>query len=115
MFEEMRDSRFACGLVGGADLVPAHVRHHRRPVIRNDDEFETVGEFKIGDARPLRLRERAARAERKQKRGGETGNRSCGPIVTKRHHYCFWTGRASRLTNPLPRGLRCKDTAYQSL
>ena len=29
MFEEMREARFAGRLVGGADLVPDHLRHHR--------------------------------------------------------------------------------------
>ena len=75
VFEEMREPRFAGRLVGGADLVPDHVRHDRRAMIRHHDDFEPVGEREVGDlARwraPRRRRERpqsAARATRSASR-----------------------------------------------
>ena len=49
MFEEMGKPRLARRLVGGADLVPQHVGDHRRAVIGNDDDLETVREREVGD------------------------------------------------------------------
>ncbi len=51
MFEEMGQPRLARRLVGGANLVPDHVRHHRRAVIGNDDDLETVRQREVGDLR----------------------------------------------------------------
>ena len=42
MLEEMRGARFADDLVGGADLVPDHLRHDRRAMIGDDDDLQPV-------------------------------------------------------------------------
>ncbi len=44
MLEEMREAGLAGRLVGGADLVPDHVRDHRRPAVGDDDDLHAVGE-----------------------------------------------------------------------
>ena len=48
MFEEMREPRFARRLVGGADLVPDHVRDDRRAVIRDHHDLQAVVEREAG-------------------------------------------------------------------
>ena len=50
MFEEMRDAGLAGRLVGRADPVPDHVGDDRRAVVRDDHDFEAVGEREV--ARP---------------------------------------------------------------
>ncbi len=49
MFEEMRQTRFARGLVGGADFVPDHMGDDRRAVIGDDHQFEPVLQHKVGN------------------------------------------------------------------
>ena len=48
MFEKMREARFAGRLVGGADLVPDHLRDHRRAVIRDHHDLQAIGEGERG-------------------------------------------------------------------
>src|SRR5262245_28651197 len=52
MFEEMGEPRLARRLVGGADLVPDHVGHHRRAVIWKYDDVEAVRQCEAGDLGP---------------------------------------------------------------
>jgi hypothetical protein len=49
VLKEMRQARFARGLVGGADFVPDHVGDDRRAVIGNDNQFQPVRQLEIGD------------------------------------------------------------------
>ena len=48
MFEEVRQSRFTWRLVGGADLVPDHLRDDGRAVIRDHDDLQAVVEGEAG-------------------------------------------------------------------
>ena len=48
MLEEMREARFARRLVGGADLVPDHLRDDRRAVIRDHHHLQAVAEGEGG-------------------------------------------------------------------
>ena len=48
MFEEMREPGFAGRLVGGADLVPDHLRDDRRAVIRDHHDLQPVGKREAG-------------------------------------------------------------------
>ncbi len=50
MFEEMRQSRFARRLVGGADLVPDHLRDDGRAAIWDHDHLQAVAEGEAGGA-----------------------------------------------------------------
>ena len=50
MFEEVRQSRFTRRLVGGADLVPDHLRDDGRAVIRDHHDMQAVAEGKLGRA-----------------------------------------------------------------
>src|SRR5262245_862488 len=45
----MGEPRLARRRVGGADLVPDHMGDHRRAVVGNDDDFETVRQREIAD------------------------------------------------------------------
>ena len=48
MFEKMREPRFAGRLVGGADLVPDHLRDDRRAVIRDHHDLQAIVEREAG-------------------------------------------------------------------
>src|ERR1700722_13387819 len=48
MFKEVRKARLAGGLVGGADLVPDHLRDHRRAVVRDHHDLQSVAEAEAG-------------------------------------------------------------------
>ena len=48
MFEKVREARFAGRLVGGADLVPDHLRDDRSAVIRDHQNLQAVAEGKGG-------------------------------------------------------------------
>ncbi len=72
MFEEMREAGFARGLVGGADPVPQHVGHHRRPMVGNHHDLEAVGKHEMGDARSAVGRDR--RGERHHEGDGGEGS-----------------------------------------
>ncbi|MGY4299001.1 hypothetical protein ACVWXN_007096 [Bradyrhizobium sp. i1.4.4] len=50
MLEEMRESGFARRLVGGAGLVPGHLRHDRRAVIGDHHNLQAVVEREAGGA-----------------------------------------------------------------
>ena len=50
VLEEVGDAGDALGLVGGADLVPDHVRDDGRPVIGDDDDLHAVGERELAGA-----------------------------------------------------------------
>jgi len=52
MLEKMRKARFARGLVGGADLVPDHLRDDRGAMIGDHHHLHAIGEREGG--RPLR-------------------------------------------------------------
>src|SRR5215470_18266300 len=49
MFEEMRQPGFASRLVGRADLVPDHVRHHRCAMIGYNDDFQTIRQGEMAE------------------------------------------------------------------
>ena len=51
MFEEMRDAGFALRLVGGSDLVPHHLRDHRRAPVGDDDDLHAVRKRRMSDIR----------------------------------------------------------------
>ncbi len=53
VLEEVGDARDALGLVGGADLVPDHVRDDGCAVIRDHHDVDAVGELELAR---LRLR-----------------------------------------------------------
>src|SRR4051812_34874472 len=48
MLEEMRQTRFARCFVGGTDLVPDHLRHHRGAVILDHHHLKSVSQRKAG-------------------------------------------------------------------
>src|SRR3984885_5342668 len=52
VFEKMCEAGFTPGFVGGADLVPDHVRDHRRAMIGHDDNFKAVRQGEVGNVRP---------------------------------------------------------------
>ena len=49
MFEEVGDARGTRRLVGGADLVPDHLRHDRRAMIRDHQHLQAVLEGELAD------------------------------------------------------------------
>ena len=51
MFEKVREPGLARRLVGGPDLVPDHMRDHRRPVIGHHDDFKAVRQGEVRDQR----------------------------------------------------------------
>ncbi len=55
VLEEMGKPRFARHLIGGADLVPDHMRDDRRAVVGNDDKLKAVGERELRDLGASRL------------------------------------------------------------
>ncbi len=50
MFEEVGDAGGARRLVGGADLVPDHLGHDRRAMIRDHQHLQAVLELELADA-----------------------------------------------------------------
>ena len=68
MFEEVRQARLARRLVGGADLVPDHVGDHRRAVVGNDDQLQSVRQREVGDRSARRL---GGDVRTASKRGGD--------------------------------------------
>jgi len=76
VFEEVGKSRFARRLVGGPDLVPDHLGHHRRAVILNHQDLQAVGKRERGRGggreRGLGVGAGRREGERNEKRGRET-------------------------------------------
>ena len=54
VFEEMGQAGFSRRLVGAADLVPDHMGHDRRPMIRDDDQLKSVRQVKWTEIRAAR-------------------------------------------------------------
>jgi hypothetical protein len=50
MFEEVRNAGRSGRLVGGADLVPDHLRHHRSAMVGDDQDLQAVGELELAYA-----------------------------------------------------------------
>ena len=49
MFEEMGDARLSRRIVRRAVAIPHHMRHHRRPMIGDDDDCHSVVELGLDD------------------------------------------------------------------
>ena len=81
MLEEVRQSRFAGRLVGGADLVPDHLRDDGRTMIRDHHDLHAVAEGEAGGTfrRDRGLGERAAGGEGKHR--DENCNERSGKAV----------------------------------
>ena len=68
MFEKVRQTGFARGLVGGADFVPDHVGDDRGAMIRHDDDFKPIGQCEMRNSGILRS---AGRRRCSSKEAGE--------------------------------------------
>ena len=64
VFEEMREAGLSRRLVGRAHLVPDHMGHDRRAVVRNDDDFQAVFQREMADLRSGRCFDRGRHRSR---------------------------------------------------
>jgi hypothetical protein len=72
MLEEMREARLAGRLIRRADLVPDHVRDHRRAPVGDDDDLQAVCQREA--RRPLDFRRLRQRGAGKQCGNGNSEN-----------------------------------------
>src|SRR5215475_5298066 len=76
MLEEMREPGLARRLVGGADLVPDHLGHHRRAVILDHHDLQAVrqreGRRRLGGEGGLGGRAGCCEHERSEQGGNKT-------------------------------------------
>jgi hypothetical protein len=88
----MSDARGSARLVGGADPVPHHMCHHRRAVVRDDNDLQAVGELELGNARSgLRSVDGDGHCDRCQAKAREKKMRleigRTEQLIQHRHHH----------------------------
>ena len=88
VLEEMRQSRLARRLVGGADFVPDHMRHDGRAAIRDDHNLQSVGEREVSDFGAGGERRRCDRGDERNQRQVCSGKHVIGPeyVAIVRQH-----------------------------
>ena len=86
MLEEMRQPRFARRLVGGADLVPDHLRHDGGAVIGDHHHLQAVAEREAGGTlrrhRGLGQRAAGGKSDVEMKAAASETAKRCGDIMT---------------------------------
>src|SRR6516225_3271227 len=55
VFKQVRQSRLDGRFIGGSDFVPDHMGDHRRAMVGNDDQLQSVAQHEVGDRRAARL------------------------------------------------------------